>query len=135
VTALGRAPRRGARLRRIALGAPRYEGLVAASRRAGGGGAGAAELATALRRQPGIGPWTTAEVTLRALGDPDAVSVGDAHLSNVVAFALAGRARGTDEAMLRLLEPWAGHRARVIRPPETSGLGPPRFGPRLAPRS
>jgi len=134
LTALGIEPRRGALLRRIAREAPRYEALGAASRRAGGGGAGAAELATALRRQPGIGPWTAAEVTLRALGDPDAVSVGDAHLSNVVAFALAGRARGTDEEMLRLLAPWAGHRARVIRLLETSGIGPPRFGPRVAPR-
>jgi 3-methyladenine DNA glycosylase/8-oxoguanine DNA glycosylase len=73
-------------------------------------------------------------VTLRALGDPDAVSVGDAHLSNVVAFALTGRPRGTDEEMLELLAPWAGHRARVVRLLETSGIMPPRFGPRVAPR-
>jgi 3-methyladenine DNA glycosylase/8-oxoguanine DNA glycosylase len=73
-------------------------------------------------------------VTLRALGDPDAVSVGDAHLSIVVAFALAGRPRGTDEEMLGLLAPWTGHRARVIRLLETSGIAPPRYGPRVAPR-
>lgn len=134
LTALGIEPRRGALLRRIAREAPRYEALGAAAREPGGGGKGAAELAAALRRQPGIGPWTAAEVTLRALGDPDAVSVGDAHLSNVVAFALTGRARGTDEEMLDLLAPWAGHRARVIRLLETSGITPPRFGPRVAPR-
>jgi len=134
LTALGIEPRRGALLRRIAREAPRYEALGARARVAGAGGAGAAELAAALRRQPGIGPWTVAEVTLRALGDPDAVSVGDAHLSNVVAFALTGRARGTDQEMLRLLAPWSGHRARVIRLLETSGIGPPRFGPRVAPR-
>jgi len=134
LTALGIEPRRGALLRRIAREAPRYEALGARARQPGGGGEGAAALAAALRRQPGIGPWTTAEVTLRALGDPDAVSVGDAHLSNVVAFALTGRYRGTDERMLQLLAPWAGHRARVVRLIETSGIGPPRFGPRVAPR-
>jgi 3-methyladenine DNA glycosylase/8-oxoguanine DNA glycosylase len=134
LTALGIEPRRGALLRRIAREASRYEALGARARAPGGGGAGASELAAALRRQPGIGPWTVAEVTLRALGDPDAVSVGDAHLSNVVAFALTGHARGTDEEMLQLLAPWSGHRARVVRLLETSGIGPPRFGPRVAPR-
>jgi 3-methyladenine DNA glycosylase/8-oxoguanine DNA glycosylase len=134
LTALGIEPRRGALLRRTAREAPRYEAMGAAARLPGGGGAGAAALAEALRRQPGIGPWTAAEVTLRALGDPDAVSVGDAHLSNVVAFALTGRYRGTDEEMLRLLAPWAGHRARVVRLLETSGIMPPRFGPRVTPR-
>ena len=134
LTALGIEPRRGALLRRIAREAPRYEALGAAARRPGGGGAGAVGLAEALRRQPGIGPWTVAEVTLRALGDPDAVSVGDAHLSHLVAFALTGRPRGTDEEMLRLLAPWSGNRARVVRLLEASGIGPPRFGPRVAPR-
>jgi 3-methyladenine DNA glycosylase/8-oxoguanine DNA glycosylase len=134
LTALGIEPRRGALLRRIAREAPRYEAIGGPARRPGGGGAGASALATALRRQPGIGPWTTAEVTLRALGDPDAVSVGDAHLSNVVAFALTGRPRGSDDEMLQLLAPWAGHRARVVRLLEMSGIAPPRFGPRVAPR-
>jgi 3-methyladenine DNA glycosylase/8-oxoguanine DNA glycosylase len=134
LTALGIEPRRGALLRRIAREAPRYEALGAAARLPGGSGAGATTLADALRRQPGIGPWTAAEVTLRALGDPDAVSVGDAHLSHLVTFALTGRPRGTDEEMVRLLAPWAGHRARVVRLLETSGVGPPRFGPRVAPR-
>lgn len=134
LTALGVEPRRGTLLRRIAREAPRYEALGAAARLPGGGGAGAAALAAALRRQPGIGPWTAAEVTLRALGDPDAVSVGDAHLSHVVAFALTGRPRGTDDEMLALLAPWAGHRARVVRLLEASGITPPRYGPRVAPR-
>lgn len=134
LTELGIEPRRGTLLRRIAAQAPRYERLGEGARQPGGGGAGAAALATALRANAGIGPWTAAEVTLRALGDPDAVSVGDAHLSNVVAFALTGRPRGTDEEMLALLAPWAGHRARVVRLIETSGVAPPRFGPRVAPR-
>ena len=83
---------------------------------------------------PGIGPWTAAEVAVRALGDDDAVSVGDFHLKNLVAFALAGETRGTDERMLELLEPYRGQRARVIRLLELSGLRAPRYGPRLAPQ-
>jgi len=83
---------------------------------------------------PGIGPWTAAEVAVRALGDPDAVSVGDFHLPNLVAFALAGEPRADDARMLELLEPWRGERARVIRLLELSGIRAPRYGPRLAPR-
>jgi 3-methyladenine DNA glycosylase/8-oxoguanine DNA glycosylase len=134
LTGLGIEPRRGELVRRMAREAPRIEVMAAAARQPGGGGANAGALATALRARSGIGPWTAAEVTLRALGDPDAVSVGDAHLSNVVAFALTGRPRGSDEEMLELLAPWAGHRARVVRLLETSGIRPPRFGPRVAPR-
>lgn len=88
-----------------------------------------------LRALPGIGPWTAAEVTMRALGDADAVSVGDFHLPNLVAFALAGEPRGDDARMLELLEPYRGQRARVIRLLEASGIRSPRYGPRLAPRS
>ncbi|HEY8437895.1 MAG TPA: hypothetical protein VIK65_04705 [Candidatus Limnocylindrales bacterium] len=88
-----------------------------------------------LRAVPGIGPWTAAEVMLRSTGDPDAVSVGDFHLPNLVAFALAGEVRGDDRRMLELLEPWRGQRGRVIRLLELSGLRPPAFGPRYAPRS
>jgi 3-methyladenine DNA glycosylase/8-oxoguanine DNA glycosylase len=83
---------------------------------------------------PGIGPWTAAEVGVRALGDVDAVSVGDFHLPNLVAFALAGEPRGTDARMLELLEPYRGQRARVIRLLELSGIQAPRYGPRLSVR-
>ena len=59
-----------------------------------------------LRTIPGIGVWTSAEARQRAAGDPDAVSVGDYHLKNVVGWALAGKDRSTDEEMLALLEPF-----------------------------
>ena len=131
---LGIEPRRGALLRRLAAEADRLQRLAAAAHETGGGGAGAIELAARLQRFGGIGPWTAAEVTLRALGDPDAVSVADAHLSHLVSWALAGEARGTDERMLELLAPWAGHRARVIRLLESSGIAAPRYGPRVASR-
>jgi 3-methyladenine DNA glycosylase/8-oxoguanine DNA glycosylase len=81
---------------------------------------------------PGIGPWTAAEVAVRALGDVDAVSVGDFNLPNLVAFALAGEPRGSDARMLELIEPYRGHRAQVIRLLELSGIHAPRYGPRLS---
>ena len=88
-----------------------------------------------LRAFPLVGAWTAAEVGLRALGDPDAASVGDFHLSHAVCFALAGEPRGTDERMLELLAPFAGQRARVIRLVEVAGIHAPRRGPRFTPRS
>lgn len=88
-----------------------------------------------LQAFPGIGPWTAAEVAMVALGDCDAVSVGDYHLKNQVSWALAGAARGSDERMLELLEPWAGHRARVLRLIVSAGIMAPKFGPRTAIRS
>lgn len=83
---------------------------------------------------PGIGPWTAAEVAVRALGDDDAVSVGDFHIPNLVAWVLAGEPRADDARMLELLEPYRGRRALVIRLLELSGSMAPRRGPRLAPR-
>ena len=88
-----------------------------------------------LRAMPGIGPWTAAEVAVRALGDPDAVSVGDYHLPSLVTYALTGERKGTDERMLELLEPFRGHRARVIRLLEESGIAPEMHGPRMQPKS
>jgi 3-methyladenine DNA glycosylase/8-oxoguanine DNA glycosylase len=104
-----------------------------------------------LRTIPGIGVWTSAEARQRAAGDPDAVSVGDYHLKNVVGWALAGRDRSTDEEMLALLEPFKGHRHRAtrliglsrgIRATRAAGSGvgiarygtggPPRRGPRMS---
>ena len=83
----------------------------------------------------GIGPWTLAEVARIALGDADAVSVGDFHVPNIVAWALAREPRGSDQRMLELLEPYRPHRGRVQRLLETSGIRAPAFGPRMAPRA
>jgi len=80
----------------------------------------------------GVGPWTSAETRLRAVGDPDAVSVGDFHLAHEVGYALAG-ARTDDDGMLALLAAWPGHRQRVIRLIGLSGVLEPRRGPRLHP--
>jgi 3-methyladenine DNA glycosylase/8-oxoguanine DNA glycosylase len=88
------------------------------------------EVRTWLQLLPGIGPWTAAETARLALGDADAVSVGDYHLPNLVSWALAGEPRGTDERMLQLLEPFQGHRGRVQRLLEALPIRAPRYGPR-----
>lgn len=79
---------------------------------------------------PGVGPWTAAETRIRALGDPDAVSVGDFHLAHQVGYALTG-SRTDDAGMLELLEPWRGHRQRAIRLLLAAGPREPRRAPRL----
>jgi 3-methyladenine DNA glycosylase/8-oxoguanine DNA glycosylase len=86
-----------------------------------------------LRHVPGIGPWTAAETAQRALGDADAVSVGDLHLPGLVGWVLA-RHRVDDAGMLELLEPVRGHRYRATRLIELSDVRAPRFGPRYAGR-
>jgi len=83
-----------------------------------------------LRSLPGIGPWTAAEVARQAWGDPDAVSLGDFHIPDMVCWALAGEARGDDSRMLELLEPYRGQRARVVRLIERAGISAPKYGPR-----
>ncbi|MGZ6268898.1 MAG: DNA-3-methyladenine glycosylase family protein [Candidatus Limnocylindrales bacterium] len=87
-----------------------------------------------LQSTRGIGPWTAAEATRAAFGDPDAVSLGDAHLPDLVSWALAGEPRSDDARMLDLLAPYQGQRARVVRLLEVAGIAVPRRGPRFAPR-
>jgi 3-methyladenine DNA glycosylase/8-oxoguanine DNA glycosylase len=83
---------------------------------------------------PGVGGWTSAEVAQRALGDADAVSFGDYHVAKDITWALLGEARD-DDVLAELLEPYAGHRYRVQRLMELTGLRRPRRGPRMAPRT
>jgi 3-methyladenine DNA glycosylase/8-oxoguanine DNA glycosylase len=110
----------------------RADTLKRACAHAGGleaaGRAGTGTLRDRLLAIPGIGAWTMAEVTRLAHGDPDAVSIGDPHLKHIVAHALAGEARGTDDRMLELLEPFSGHRGRVCLLLETAGITAPRRG-------
>jgi 3-methyladenine DNA glycosylase/8-oxoguanine DNA glycosylase len=88
------------------------------------------EAARRLSAVPGIGAWTVAEIAQRALGDADALSVGDYHLAQDVGWALVGRPLD-DDGMVELLEPWRPHRYRVVRLLQSSGVRTPRFGPRL----
>jgi 3-methyladenine DNA glycosylase/8-oxoguanine DNA glycosylase len=97
--------------------------------------ADSAEATARMTAIAGIGPWTAAEVVRVTHGDPDAVSVGDYHVPNMVAWALAGEPRGDDARMLALLEPFRGHRGRVCVLLKAAGFSAPRYGPRMPIRS
>jgi 3-methyladenine DNA glycosylase/8-oxoguanine DNA glycosylase len=81
---------------------------------------------------PGVGEWTAAEVLLSALGDSDAVAIGDYNLPSLVAYNLAGERHADDTRMLELLAPFAGHRGRVLCLIAAGGAALPRRGPRHA---
>jgi 3-methyladenine DNA glycosylase/8-oxoguanine DNA glycosylase len=83
-------------------------------------------LRQTLLRVSGIGPWTTETVLGYGAGDTDAAIPGDLHLPHLVCYALAGEAEGSDERMMELLEPFRGHRFRIIRLLYASGLAVPR---------
>ena len=89
----------------------------------------AAEAREWLPRLPGVGGWTAARTTGAAAGDPDAVPVGDLHVPVLVTYALTGATDGDDNSMLEVLEPYAGHRGRVVRLIKAAGIGPPRHHP------
>jgi 3-methyladenine DNA glycosylase/8-oxoguanine DNA glycosylase len=92
--------------------------------------AGPVAASSKLELIPGVGPWTVGSVLGPALGDPDAVAVGDFHFPHAVAWALAGEARATDDRMLELLEPYRGQRGRVLSAILRTEGGAPKFGPR-----
>jgi 3-methyladenine DNA glycosylase/8-oxoguanine DNA glycosylase len=129
----GVGPQRRDTIRAAAIVGTRLDSLgLDADGLPAGGTAASARLDQALRSVPGIGVWTSAEVRQRVLGDPDAVSVGDAHIPHIVGAGLAGR-RVDDAGMLALLAPWRGHRHRVTVLLAMGGPAPERFGPRYAP--
>jgi 3-methyladenine DNA glycosylase/8-oxoguanine DNA glycosylase len=98
--------RRADVIRRLALVAPRLEETS---------GMPLEPAYQRLRAVPGVGAWTSARIGLVAYGDADAVLLGDLHAPHLVAWLLAGERRGSDERMLELLEPFRGHRGRVLR--------------------
>lgn len=81
-----------------------------------------------LRAIAGVGAWTAAVVRQLALGDADAVPVGDDRSKHLVAWAFLGERRGTDAQMLELLEPYRGHRGRVLRLLRAERPDPHRIG-------
>lgn len=83
------------------------------------------ELRQFLLRVPGVGAWTTETVLGYGAGDVDAAIPKDLHLPRVVCYALAGEFQGTDERMMELLEPFRGHRFRIIRLLYAAGLDVP----------
>ncbi|WP_054051775.1 DNA-3-methyladenine glycosylase [Alloactinosynnema sp. L-07] len=86
-----------------------------------------------LRKVPGIGVWTAAEVAQRAWGDPDALSVGDYHLSDLIGYGLLGH-KIDDDRMLEELAPYTPQRHRAALYVLLGGPGKPRFAPRFSPR-
>ena len=112
---------------RAAMEATRVAAGLERTLELGRGGAGVAQR---LRSVPGVGIWTAAETSQRSHGDPDAPSIGDLHLSSLVGTALIGKPVD-DDGMLELLEPWRGHRQRVVRLIYRSGVRTPRRGPRI----
>ena len=89
-----------------------------------------------LRAFPGVGAWTAQGTLGFILGHADAVLVQDFDLPRLVAFVFTGNDRADDARMLEILEPYRGHRWRVIRMIQESGMHAPRRGPRrrLGPR-
>ncbi|HEX3318078.1 MAG TPA: AlkA N-terminal domain-containing protein [Solirubrobacteraceae bacterium] len=71
-------------------------------------GANAAETQARLRALPGIGPWTTAYIAMRALHDPDAFPAADAGVRRALeALGLDGAPRAAE----RQAERWRPYRA------------------------
>lgn len=83
-----------------------------------------------IRAISGLGAWSAAEIAIVALGDADAVAVGDFHLRHLVSWALAGEERGSDDRMLELLEPYRGSRGLVLRLLEHGHVRYPAHGPK-----
>jgi 3-methyladenine DNA glycosylase/8-oxoguanine DNA glycosylase len=90
---------------------------------------GAESLQKLLSKMAGVGPWTMGYLRGSALADADAILPGDYNLPHTVAWVLAGEERGDEERMLELLEPYRGHRFRVIRLIWMKGAHAPRRGP------
>ena len=119
----GVGPQRSDTVMRVTSVAPSLERTLELGR-------GGAEVERKLRSILGVGVWTAAETMQRSHGDPDSPSVGDYHLPALVGWALIG-APVDDDGMLELLEPYRGHRQRVMRLITASGFTKPKFGPRM----
>ena len=91
---------------------------------------------TRLSALPGLGVWTATATVLASHGDPDVILLRDYGMPTLVNYAFTGDARhldpdaGGDEIMCAHLEPWRGHRQRVIRLLYAAGITAPRRGPR-----
>ena len=123
---LGVERRRADTIRRVCSYANRLEKIV---------GLDPLQAHLKLTTLPGIGNWTASHTTMATMGNADAVLVGDFHIPHLVGWVLAREPRGDDERMLELLEPYKGHRARVIRLIEAGHDRPERRAPRVALRS
>ena len=85
---------------------------------------------------PGLGVWTATATVIASHGDPDTILLRDYGMATKVNYAFTGDATrldpdaGGDEIMCAHLEPWRGHRQRIVRLLFVAGINPPRRGPR-----
>lgn len=95
--------------------------------------------ADALRRLtalPGLGAWTATATLVASHGDPDVIVLRDYGMPTLVNYAFTGDAtrlppdEGGDDIMCAHLEPWRGHRQRIIRLLFAAGIRAPRRAPR-----
>lgn len=91
-----------------------------------------AAAVTRLQALPGLGAWTATTVAAAALGDADTVVLRDFWMPTIVRHALTGDRSwcNDDDQMLELLEPFAGHRWRVVCLLAAAGFQPSRRAPR-----
>jgi AraC family transcriptional regulator of adaptative response / DNA-3-methyladenine glycosylase II len=67
------------------------------------------ELAGALARLPGIGPWSAQYVALRALGEPDALPTGDLVLRRMAAAGAGPLSTRELDERAQQWRPWRGY--------------------------
>ncbi|MFN3257297.1 MAG: DNA-3-methyladenine glycosylase family protein [Ilumatobacter sp.] len=85
---------------------------------------------------PGLGIWTATATVIASHGDPDTIVLRDYGMPTLVNYAFTGDATrldpddGGDARMCAHLEPWRGHRQRIIRLLYAAGVHVPRRGPR-----
>ena len=118
----------------------RADAILLAARRAGRLEEAAEMPAVAalqrLSALPGLGIWTATATVIASHGDPDTILLRDYGMPTTVNYAFAGDAvrldpdRGGDVIMCEHLEPWRGHRQRIIRLLLAAGINAPRRAPR-----
>lgn len=127
-------------LHRMNVERRRAEAILTAARRAGrleeAAEMPAADAIERLSALPGLGMWTATATVTASHGDPDTIVLRDYGLPTKVNYAFTGDAthldpdRGGDEIMCAHLEPWRGHRQRIIRLLFAAGIDAPRRAPR-----
>ncbi len=93
------------------------------------------KLIAYLSRINGIGKWTLQTLRGSCLADADAAVTGDYGLPHMVCWFFQQQPRGSDDEMLKLLEPFRGHRYRVQQLLMHADIQAPRRGPKMRVRS
>ncbi len=127
-------------LHRVNVERRRAEAILLAARRANRLEEAAAMSSTdALQRLtalPGLGLWTATATMVSTHGDPDVIVLRDYGMPTMVNYAFTGDAtrlppdEGGDEIMSEHLEPWRGHRQRIVRLLFAAKVNAPRRAPR-----